>query len=59
MNIKAKALYDFEGPDGQGCLNLTMGDMITILVKENDDWWKAQSQDGQIGLVPVNYVEEL
>lgn len=57
LNIKAKALYDFEGAEGQGCLDFKMGDNVTILVKENDDWWKAQSDDGRIGLVPANYLE--
>ncbi|KAG2237652.1 hypothetical protein INT48_004555 [Thamnidium elegans] len=58
LNIKAKALYDFEGPEGQGCLSFKMGDTVTVLVKENDDWWKAQSEDGtQVGLVPANYLE--
>ncbi|CEP09966.1 hypothetical protein [Parasitella parasitica] len=58
LNIKARALYDFEGPAGQGCLNLKMGESITILVKENEDWWKARSEDGsQEGLVPANYLE--
>lgn len=37
-----------------------MGDTVTILVKENDDWWKAQSEDGtQVGLVPANYLEQI
>lgn len=57
LNIKAKALYDFEGAEGQGCLYFKMGDYITILVKENDDWWKARSDDGRVGLVPANYLE--
>lgn len=60
LNIKAKALYDFEGPEGQGCLSFKMGDTVTVLVKENSDWWKAQSEDGtQVGLVPANYLELL
>ncbi|CAO0800933.1 unnamed protein product [Mucor circinelloides] len=60
LNIKAKALYDFEGPAGQGCLDLKMGESITILVKENDDWWKARSEDGsREGLVPANYLEQI
>jgi hypothetical protein len=37
---------------------MKMGDNITIIVKENNDWWKARSEDGREGLVPVNYVEE-
>lgn len=60
LNIKAKALYDFEGPAGQGCLDLKMGESITILLKENDDWWKARSEDGsREGLVPANYLEQI
>lgn len=60
MNIKAKALYDFDGPEGQGCLDLKSGDTITIVIKENNDWWRARSEDGaREGLVPANYVEEI
>lgn len=60
LNIKAKALYDFDGPEGQDYLSFKMGDNITILVKESDDWWKAKSEDGsRVGLVPANYLEEL
>lgn len=59
LNIQAKALYDFDGPEGQGCLSVKMGDTVTVLVKENDDWWMAKSEQGQTGLVPANYLEQI
>lgn len=60
LNIKAKALYDFEGPAGQGCLDFKMGDTITVVFKESNDWWRAKSEDGtREGLVPANYIEEI
>lgn len=59
LNIKAKALYDFDGPEGQGCLSVKMGESVTVIVKENDDWWMAKSEQGQTGLVPANYLEEV
>lgn len=58
LNIKAKTLYDFDGPEGQDCLSFKSGDMVTILSKDNSDWYRAKSEDGsQTGLVPANYVE--
>ena len=32
------------------------GDVITVLHKDNDNWWMGELQDGQQGYFPVTYV---
>lgn len=59
-----KALYDY-APQGEGELTVTAGDVLYILEKGEDDWWKAKKRatdeddDEPVGLVPSNYVEEV
>jgi hypothetical protein len=58
LNLKARTLYDFDAPEGQDCISFTMGSTVTIIKKDNNDWWTAQAEDGsKTGLVPANYVE--
>lgn len=32
-------------------------DMLTILKKEEDQWWLARDSQGKEGMIPANYVE--
>lgn len=58
VRLPAKALYDFEGPEGEGCLSIQAGAELIILDKDADDWWQAEiPSTGKTGLVPANYVE--
>ncbi|KAI7883964.1 hypothetical protein K492DRAFT_143316 [Lichtheimia hyalospora FSU 10163] len=58
VRLPAKALYDFEGPEGEGCLSIQAGAELIILDKDADDWWHAEiPSTGKTGLVPANYVE--
>lgn len=52
----AKVLYDF---DAQGDDELTVkeNDVVTIVDKENDEWWLVRSSSGQEGVVPAQYCE--
>ena len=53
-----KVSFDFE-PKESGELRLRKGDIITVLDKTLDDnWWKG-SCNGQEGLFPITYVEEM
>ena len=38
-------------------LNFRKGDMMTVLRKDEDDWWYARHSDGRVGSIPVPYVE--
>ncbi|XP_065886288.1 proline-serine-threonine phosphatase-interacting protein 1-like [Dysidea avara] len=51
------ALYDYaaQGPEE---LTLHDGDIITLLAKEDDEWWQGKMND-KTGMFPASYVEEL
>ena len=52
------ALYAFTGSTPEE-LSFEKGDRLVIINKPGDDpdWWRAQNERGQIGLVPQNYVQ--
>lgn len=52
-----QASFDFE-PQEAGELRLRKGDVITVLDKSDQNWWKG-SCNGQEGMFPVPYVKEL
>lgn len=57
------ALYDYQ-PQSDNELEIKEGELLYILEKGDDDWWKAKKRaDGEEdeepeGLIPNNYVEE-
>lgn len=55
-----QALYPF-GSDNAEELNFEKGEVMEVVEKpENDpEWWKCRKADGQLGLVPKNYVTVL
>ncbi|KAI9310829.1 hypothetical protein BX666DRAFT_2003015 [Dichotomocladium elegans] len=56
--LPGKALYDYDGPEDEGCLSFQAGASLIILDKEQDDWWQAElPSTGKVGLVPANYIE--
>ncbi|KIR26661.1 hypothetical protein I309_04430 [Cryptococcus deuterogattii LA55] len=61
----AKALYDYQPQDPDTELAFHEDHILYIIDKEDDDWWKAKLKDdaggadGQVGLVPATYVEEI
>lgn len=57
-NAKVRAKYNFVGSDAED-LSFKKGDILTILKKEEDDWWLARHSNGQEGLIPKPYVEEV
>lgn len=50
------ALYDFEA-QGDDELSVSENESLTLIEKENDDWWKVRNSAGQEGVVPASYVE--
>ncbi|KAJ9119856.1 hypothetical protein QFC24_005570 [Naganishia onofrii] len=61
----AKALYDYQAQDPQDELSFKEDQVLYILEKEDEQWWKAKIKPGEdvedadkVGLVPSNYVEE-
>lgn len=53
---RVRALYDCEG-DNVDELSFKKNDMLQLLEREGAAWWIAKTEDGQSGLVPVNYLE--
>jgi len=53
--VTAKALYDYSGgsPDE---LQFEQGDIISIIDKNDEEWWKAE-RDGVVYILPATYVE--
>lgn len=49
-------MYDFEA-QGDDELTVNENDQVTVLDKENDEWWLVRNSRGQEGVVPAQYVE--
>lgn len=56
------AVYDYQ-PQGDTELDISEGDLLRVLEKGDDGWWKAkknpinEEDDEPQGLVPENYLE--
>ena len=51
------AKYDFEGNDPDD-LPFRKGEILTIISKDEEQWWTARNSLGQTGSVPVPYVQK-
>lgn len=54
---KVVAKYDFEGQDNDD-LPFKKGDILTIISKDEEQWWTAENAHGQKGSIPVPYVQK-
>lgn len=54
----AEVLYEYKGTEAED-LSVGAFDVVKLLEKVNDDWWKAEATDGsgRSGLVPSTYVK--
>ena len=57
LNITAKAKYKYQG-NREDELTLEKGDVVVVMEKEADGWWKGRCGT-KIGWFPFNYVEEV
>lgn len=58
-----RALYDYQA-NGEGELDIREGELLYILERGEDDWWKAkkpadEDEEEPVGLVPHNYVSQV
>ncbi|XP_013784079.1 adapter molecule Crk-like isoform X1 [Limulus polyphemus] len=56
---KVKAKYDFDGSGDPDDLPFKKGEILTILSKDEEQWWTAKNSVGQKGSIPVPYVEKI
>lgn len=49
------ALYDYQAQRSDE-LSFLRGDVITVLYKDNDNWWMGELSDGNQGFFPATYV---
>jgi uncharacterized protein YaiE (UPF0345 family) len=62
--IVARAIYDYDAQTSEE-LTVKEGAVFLVLDDSDPDWWTCQErahdtfQDGNVGLVPVTYIEEV
>lgn len=54
---KVIAKYDFEGQD-QDDLPFKKGEILTVISKDEEQWWTAKNSFGAKGSIPVPYVQK-
>ncbi|XP_064601469.1 adapter molecule Crk-like [Liolophura sinensis] len=54
---KVRCKYDFAGRDPED-LPFTRGDVLEIIMKDEEKWWTARNSNGVVGQIPVPYVEK-
>ncbi|WWD06734.1 hypothetical protein V865_004829 [Kwoniella europaea PYCC6329] len=52
----ATVQYDFDA-DGDDELTVKDGEIVTVVDKENDEWWLVRNSRGKEGVVPAAYVQ--
>ncbi|XP_076371611.1 adapter molecule Crk-like isoform X2 [Tachypleus tridentatus] len=55
---KVRAKYDFTGSGDADDLPFKKGEILTIISKDEEQWWTARSSLGLTGSIPVPYVEK-
>ena len=52
----ATVLYEFEA-QGDDELTVRENEVVTVVDKENDEWWSVRNSSGAEGVVPAQYVQ--
>ncbi|XP_013789102.1 adapter molecule Crk-like [Limulus polyphemus] len=55
---KVRAKYDFTGSGDADDLPFKKGEILTIISKDEEQWWTARNSVGLTGSIPVPYVEK-
>lgn len=54
---QCEALYDYTANQSDE-LTIQPGDVINLIEKQDQDWWKGEI-NGQVGIFPATYVQEI
>lgn len=57
VSQRVVAKYDFGGRDPED-LPFKKGEILTIVRKEEEEWWLARNSSGKEGLIPVPYIDK-
>ena len=49
------AMYDYQAQRSDE-LSMKRGDVVTVLYRDNDNWWMGENAEGKQGFFPANYV---
>lgn len=55
---QAEVLFDYNGTESED-LSVKRFDIIDLIEKISEDWWKGRSNDGREGIVPSTYVKQI
>ncbi|XP_056645918.1 adapter molecule Crk [Diorhabda carinulata] len=55
---KVIAKFDFDSKEKDD-LSFKKGDILTILFKDEEQWWTARDKNGRTGSIPVPYVQKI
>ncbi len=58
LGLVCKALYNFKKTDEED-LAFSKGETLTIIRKDEDQWWLARNAAGEEGLVPAPYIKPI
>ncbi|XP_077966127.1 nephrocystin-1-like isoform X2 [Styela clava] len=52
-----EVLNNFKG-EQEGDLTIEEGDVVSLVYRQDDGWWKVKDEDGNVGMVPSNFLQE-
>ncbi|PIK36431.1 putative crk-like protein [Apostichopus japonicus] len=58
LSLKYIVKYNFPGEDEED-LPCKKGEILLLVQKEEDNWWKMKNEKGDMGLVPKPYIEQV
>lgn len=53
---KVVALYDINAPPGSGRISVSAGEVLLLIQRTNQNWYKVQSHAGVSGYIPSSYI---
>nr|XP_045611627.1 sorting nexin lst-4-like isoform X2 [Procambarus clarkii] len=60
LPFKVRVLYDFDSQPGTGELSIKEGEILSVTRQDvGEGWWEGSNSQGQAGLFPAAYVEEV